>query len=362
MPNKCTLIIDGNWLLISRFSVMNKLFKADLPQPALEAATNNLLDMMAKSINITINRFPDIDNVVLVSDGGSWRKQLPVPEQLKGITYKGNREEEKSSDFSWPHIFKALNRLSKECESVGMTVCTQANIEGDDWAWYWSRRLNDEGTSCIIWTSDNDLKQLVQNKGGVFTAWYNDKNGIFFPESLQEKVPDPDDLDCFMTPMVMKPMLMENLIRRSQKTSYVDPNTIINGKIICGDSGDNIKSVIQAPKGDRIYGVGPKDWQLISNAIYVKTVQDLITKKDKVASYLCDLNKFRGVACPGPVMEHIDYNIKLVWLSSEVIPSSIVDVMNTVEYKQVDVNYLRGSYKVLCEKDDQAQQIFADIF
>ena len=79
MANKCTLLIDGNWLLISRFSVMTQLFREDQPSIALEAATEDLRDMMAKSINIILNRFREIDNVVMISDGGSWRKQLPVP-------------------------------------------------------------------------------------------------------------------------------------------------------------------------------------------------------------------------------------------------------------------------------------------
>ena len=46
----------------------------------------------------------------------------------------------------------------------GIVVSNHSSIEGDDWIWYWSRRLNEEGTSCIIWSSDNDLKQLVQGR------------------------------------------------------------------------------------------------------------------------------------------------------------------------------------------------------
>ena len=81
MANKCTLLIDGNWLLISRFSVMTQLFKENQSEVALESATEDLRDMMARSINIILNRFKEIDNIVMISDGGSWRKQLPVPVQ-----------------------------------------------------------------------------------------------------------------------------------------------------------------------------------------------------------------------------------------------------------------------------------------
>jgi len=362
MKNRCTLLVDGNWLLISRFSVMTKLFSSDLSEPMLEAATNDLRDMMARSINIVLNRFKEIDNIIFISDGGSWRKQLPIPTQLQDITYKGNREDDKTADISWTHVFRALNGLSKQCRSLGITASTQSNIEGDDWAWYWSRRLNEQGTNCVIWTSDHDLMQLVQNKGGIFTAWYNDKNGIVFHESLEEKNPDPNDLDFFMRPMIYKGPIVEGLESRAGKVSYIDPNTIITGKVICGDSGDNIKSVVRVVKSGRTYGVGEKDWEKVANKIGVSTIQDLIQHKQDIAKEIASLNKFKGYGVTKEkVEEMIDYNIKLVWLNEEVIPDTIVSVMNNQEYKQADIDYLRGSYKVLCDEDKNIMEIFNGI-
>ena len=65
--NKCTLLIDGNWLLLSRFSVIGKGFEINMPEVAKEHAQRELQELMAKSISIILNRFPVIDNVVLVS-------------------------------------------------------------------------------------------------------------------------------------------------------------------------------------------------------------------------------------------------------------------------------------------------------
>ena len=56
MKNKCTLCCDYNWLTISRFSVINKGFDKSLPAEALEAAKEELKDMLAKSINVSNNR------------------------------------------------------------------------------------------------------------------------------------------------------------------------------------------------------------------------------------------------------------------------------------------------------------------
>ena len=81
--NRCTLLVDGNWLLCSRFAVIGKGFEMDMPEHIKLQSQKELHELMAKSITIVLNRFACIDNVVLVTDGGSWRKQLPVPQQLQ---------------------------------------------------------------------------------------------------------------------------------------------------------------------------------------------------------------------------------------------------------------------------------------
>lgn len=362
MKNKCTLLVDGNWLLMSRWSVMMNLFDKNNSDAQLQSATDNLTDMMARSINVMLNRIPSIDNIIFISDGGSWRKQLPIPKQLEGTTYKGNRESK--VEISWNHVYKALNNLSNSCEKQGITTCTQLNIEGDDWVWYWSRRLNAEGINCIIWSSDNDLKQLIQNKDGVFTAWYYERSGkneLAFHDSFENKEPDPTDLDFFMQPLAYRPVLLESLTKLVNKTNYVDPNTIITGKVICGDSGDNIKSVVRVKKNGRTYGVGPKDWKKISTKLNIFTIQDLIGNINKVAKEISLMKKFAGQVKPSEVMEMIEYNVKLVWLNEKVIPDTVVDIMNQHDYKQFDVNYIRGSYRVLLDESNDISEVFDNI-
>ena len=135
--NNCTLLIDGNWLLLSRFSVINKGFDKNNPDYMKEQASLDLQDLLARSINVILNRFPIIDNMIFISDGGSWRKQLPVPKSLNDITYKGNRSTDVEMD--WHYIYGALNKVFKHCKELGVTCSQYSNIEGDDWLWYWSR-------------------------------------------------------------------------------------------------------------------------------------------------------------------------------------------------------------------------------
>lgn len=356
--NKCTLIIDGNWLLVSRFSVINGGFEKQSDDRIKEHSQLELEELMARSINVILNRFSDIDNVILVTDGGSWRKQLPVPDILKDTIYKGNRTQAKELD--WKYIYGALNKLSDRCKELGMTVANHSAIEGDDWVWYWSRRLNAEGTSCIIWSSDNDLKQLVQTDPDTmaFTAWYNDKNGIWFDDSYIEDETD-DLIDFFMKPIKIKSPIYES-VKRNIKTSYVNPSLIVMDKIICGDAGDNIQSVATVKKNSRNFKVTSKVWDGIRNSLHINNLNMFFNNTDNIINSILNNNKF-SVCKSSDLSDMIRYNTKLVWLNESVIPETIILYMNQCEYKVVDISYIRSNYKTMCENNSMIENIFESI-
>lgn len=357
MKNKCTLLIDANWLLLSRFSVIGNGFEMDMPDIAKEHSQHELHELMAKSITIVLNRFPIIDNVVIVSDGGSWRKQLPVPTQLQETTYKGNRAPAKELD--WKYIYGALSDLSDSCKALGMTVSNHSAIEGDDWIWYWTRRLNAEGISTIIWSSDNDLKQLIQVDDTLaFTAWYNDKNGVWFDKSLDENF--EDELEFFMQPVRLKSPLLENLRQHSRSVSYMKPDDIVMEKIICGDAGDNIKSVAKIVLGSKTYKVSIKMWNDIKSSLNITCLDEFFESKYDIADAITAIKKFNGYNIDN-IVEMIDYNIKLVWLNEAVIPETIVMYMNQLEYNVADVNYIKSNYRTLCKKNSAIEDIFESI-
>lgn len=356
MKNKCTLCCDYNWLIISRFSVINKGFDKSLPAEALEAAKEELKDMLAKSINVILNRFPIIDNIVLMADGGSWRKQLPIPKQLEDITYKGNRKSDVELD--WNYIWGASSEVLENCKKEGITVSQHNGIEGDDWAWYWSRRLNSEGTNVIIWSSDCDLKQLVQvDKTGAFTVWYNDKNGMWIPKELEPKT-ETDVLDFFMQPVYYNPTLESLKSNAKGSINYIDPNTIVLGKVICGDAGDNIKSVVRYVKNGRTYRFSEKDWGSVCKSLNINTVQEMINNKSSIADAVCKHKKLKSYDIKSSdVLEMIDYNIKLVWLNEAIIPETAILAMNNIKYKDYDLSYIRANYKIICGNKDENEII-----
>lgn len=350
--NKCTLLIDCNWLTQSRLPIFMDSFEMSNPEHVKLQAQNDLKDLMAKSINILLNRFDVIDNIVMVGDGGSWRKQLHVPESLNAI-YKGNRETDSKVD--WKYVWNSLNSLFDTAKELGVTVTQYNNVEGDDWIWYWSRKLNNEGSSCIIWSSDNDLKQLVQKENNAFTAWYNDRNGLFLPDSLNDEL---DDIDFFMKLEYNSPIL-DNLKLKSKSTNYINPDDIIMQKIICGDAGDNIKSVFRYTKNNRVYRVTEKIWEGIKSELNISDFNDFRNRTNYIVSSICNHSKFMQY---NPNKEHIaemiDYNIKLVWLNEVVIPETVIESMNQQEYKEFDINYIKSNYKALVGEDEVIKQIF----
>lgn len=361
--NNLTLVCDMNYVLMSRYSVAGG-FEEGSSVEVLTAAKENLTNMIARSINIMLNRFPVIDNIVLVGDGGSWRKQLPIPSQLKEVKYKGNRESKDSTN--WHYVFESLRDLMKNAEDVGVTVSQTTSAEGDDWIWYWSRRLNAEGTNVLIWSIDRDLQQLVQKtQDGVFTAWYSDRGGLCLPEecSVEE---NNDPMDFFMSPPSIDDEIIDALKTcAGGKIIYVNPADIVIEKVLCGDAGDNIKSVVRFEKNNKTYRFSEGDLKKYQeHDLPMTTVSDLKESLEDIADWIIHSKKFSPYHFKkDDIIEMLKYNIKLVWLNEETIPWTVIQSMNNVEYKMSDTQSLRFNYKLLAktQEDTNIEDIFEEI-
>ena len=316
--SKLTLIIDGNWLLMSRLSVLNNRFSDD------EELNNELKLLLVKSINLVLKTFPSIDNIIFVADGGSWRNNVKIPEfmynEYDNVEYKGNRE--KSEDINWDLLFKSFEDFLSILQEHGITVSRHINIEGDDWCYHWSTLLNSQNTNCIIWTKDNDLKQLVKtNKDKCFTVWWNKTSGVFCEDKNEE------DLDfLFNNNFNINNTLFDEIISKSISVNKINPSIIVIDKIIRGDAGDNIFPIIQKqsnPNSLRKYKVSPKD--IDYNLDY--------HNEEQVRNYISNLvesKKYKGKIIGNDsidnIVEHFMYNEKLVALDDKSYPNEILEV------------------------------------
>lgn len=330
MPkSKLTLIVDGNWLLMSRLSVLNNRYVDDLE------LNQELKLLLIKSINVVLRTFPDIDNIIFVADGGSWRNSIDIPSYIydektskdQSVEYKGNRI--KSDDINWELLFDSYEDFMSTLRSSGITACKEQGIEGDDWCYHWSTFLNSEGTNCIIWTKDNDLKQLVSmNSDKCFTVWWNGDNGLFV-----EDFPEDDFNFLFNPEFNVNEQILQHLIDKSKETKKINPKHIVIDKIIRGDAGDNVYPIILRKsngKTNKLFRVPVKDINYDlnyndDNEIY-NYIHNLINSKN----YKGRINKTEE-----NIINHFNYNKKLVALQESSYPEEINNIFE--KYKEYNI-------------------------
>lgn len=347
---------------MSRLFAVKEYFNVNNDHQEKTKGMVELEDLICRSINLIINRFDGIvNNIVLVADGGSWRKSVVKPTFFDEV-YKGNRV--KDSEVDWTYVYQALEDVLQKASELGITSCKAPQVEGDDWIYYWSRTLNQKGINCIIWSSDADLKQLVQVQNGVFTAWLNETQKGGLPGLVLHKDLDDsalDDIDMFMQ-IDRSNKTLDDICALVKTVTYIDPADIIEEKIICGDRGDNIKSIIRIEKGKKVYRISEAEWQKTKSHLEINTLDDFIKRGGEICKTLSKSNKYTKYNLVlDNILQMFDYNMILVWLNERVIPKHIIERMSQVEYKKFDLSYIKSNYKMLCKLDKQEQSI-EDIF
>ena len=327
--SKLTLIVDGNWLLMSRLSVINHTYSSD------ETMCKELQLLMLRSINLVIKTFPDIDNIIFVSDGGSWRNNIDIPQFLydkqlidgQSVEYKGQRV--LNPDTNWELVFKYYEEFIQILEDNGITTCRKQFIEGDDWCWYWSTKLNDEGTNTIIWSMDKDLTQLVHVdfQNGVFTICWNNKTGMTCEDIGQQ---EEDPLQFFFNDINKENnnRILETIINKSKNVNYIHPKDVVIDKVIRGDKGDNIFPIIlkksNKENSDKQFRVGIKDIDFNLNVHDDNEIKNYIHNIVNSKKYLNKVKKSEE-----NIYEHFKYNYQLVALDENNYPEDILNSMNS---------------------------------
>ncbi len=350
--NKLTLVIDGNWLMFSRYFMIRDEFLIDNTDAVKEAASEKLSEIMAQSISVLLRRFNNIiDNVILVTDGKSWRKSIPQPTSREDVDYKGNRS--KPSDIDMHYVFESLRILGDNLRNQNITVCHAEGAEGDDWCWHWSRKLNKENINVILWTTDEDIKQLVQidPNTATFTAWYNDSKGVVVHDNVEKG--QCSDVDFFMVQEFMNRCYYD-VKHQIKKVSTCNPRDIICRKIFCGDNGDNIKPIFRETRGSKVFKATEKTYGKINlYKSFWETAWDLVTERVTedlnqitlfdIYNNIFQVKKITGTTIGAKAFEEeFNYNRSLVWLDKSQIPQDVQDAMNEQEYLVCDSDLMRN--------------------
>lgn len=334
MPNsKLTLLIDGNWLLMSRLSVLQTRYTDD------EKLCKDLKLMMIRSISIVLKQFTEIDNIIFVSDGGSWRNKLPIPSFIEE-EYKGTRHPDES--LNWDMIFGAYEDFVSKLRRTGITVCKEPNVEGDDWIWWWSTRLNSQGTNVMIWSRDKDLTQLINiDKDSCFTVCWEKSTGVVTVHK------DEDDMNFFFNEAYsVNEQIYHSIIDKAKEFKEINPKEVVVDKIIRGDKSDNVLPIIvkKSKTSDKVFRVSQKDIDpnLDYNDYeeyegYIINLLNQKSYKDKVDKPL------------EQILEHFQYNKRLVVLEKESYPQEILAIFENYKNYNLSKDIHEVEYQLVAE-------------
>ena len=178
---KHTLLIDGNYFVFSRLFVLPKPKNGKLlgdDKQKSQFMRKLAIDFASEMRKLKMF----VDDVVLTVDSKSWRKDLfPTAE------YKGTRKQNSSVD--WTAVYEVYEAFQDIVATKGVTVHQIQGAEADDVIFGWSAALNARGKSCIVWSGDRDLIQLVNysQTNDAHTLWYyNTKKTLYGYEGFSE--------------------------------------------------------------------------------------------------------------------------------------------------------------------------------
>ena len=292
-----------------------------------------------------------VDDVVLTVDSKSWRKDL-YPES----DYKGTRKQ--SSSVNWTNVYSVYEDFQKILAEKGVTVHQIQGAEADDVIFGWSTALNNRGKSCVVWSGDRDLIQLVNysKTNDAHTLWYyNTKKSLYAYEGFERDMLE-SDANSMSNDDLLFNMGGEHMTRDSYQSNImnwvkdlkiniteVDCDRFIFNKILTGDKSDNIPSVVtwqKEMKGGKLrtYSITDK----MADSIYdqfVKeldnfTIEYLFNNEHRTA--LTDIiYRVVGHTNQALIKASLSNNIGLMLLHIKTIPDSIQEAI----YSAIDKDW-----------------------
>lgn len=339
---KHTLLIDGNYFVFSRLFVLPKPKTGQLLGD--DKQMSHFMRKLAIDFASEMRKLKMfVDDVVLTVDSKSWRKDL-YPE----ADYKGTRKQ--SSNVNWQGVYSVYEEFQKILQAKGVTVHQIQGAEADDVIFGWSTALNNRGKSCIVWSGDRDLIQLVNysKTNDAHTIWYyNTKKSLYAYEGFERDM-NASIANDMSTDDLLFNMSGEHMTRDMYQTNIlswvkdlkigvteVDCDRFIFNKILIGDKSDNIPSVVtwqKEMKGGKLrtYSITEK----MADTIYDQFIKELdnftieylfnAEYKNKLTDIIY---RVVGHGNLNLIKSALSNNIALMLLHTKTIPDSIQEAI-----------------------------------
>lgn len=318
---KPILVIDGNYLLYKSVFILKKL----------KTLYGDLETLLLKDYNKISNIF-QYDKIYFVSDSRhSWRKSI-YPE------YKDGRK--KDSDIDWEFVFETYEKfkenltLRNNCE-----VYTIDSFEGDDIIAHIITESNKEGYSNVILSNDGDMHQFLDFNiaNNYINIMYNHKfndEKMFVPKNHNiffEHIEKNCEQDIFNLNTDSEFVEYFERLKARCVTVEVDKEESLFKKIVTGDKGDNILSVIKFNKTMR--GIGKAGGETVWNMFKERFPNVIDFDSDEFVDNLLEIlsiyKKNKDVDYLEKVRKNISFSRKLVRLDSRYLPQGMLQVLES---------------------------------
>jgi 5'-3' exonuclease len=361
---KHTLLIDGNYFVYSRLFVMPRPKSGKLLGDDKQKA--QFMRKLAIDFASELRKLQNfVDDVVVAVDSKSWRKDL-YPE----ADYKGTRKSDSSVD--WSNVYEVYGEFQQVLKSKGVTVQQTSGAEADDVIFGWSVALNDRGKSCIVWTGDRDLIQLVNHSkaNDAHTIWYwNTKKSLYvyegFKADMELMASEQLSTDEILFNMGGEHMgrdeyqynILQWITKNNIDITEVNCDEFIFKKVLTGDSSDNIPSVVTWQKEMkngklRNYSITDKMASKIWDQ-YIKEFENFSIEylfSDEQKNILSEMiYRVVGKSSKGLIKSSLNNNLALMVLHNRIIPEAIQKAI----YKEIDQEWEGAveNMNVLFDKD-----------
>ncbi len=327
------LIIDTNYILYrSVYSLVN---------------TNTLYGDLERSLEVTFNNYLSkypFHKIYMVSDSkSSWRKRIYA-------NYKADRKEkrEKQEDVDWEFVFNTYNKFKTNLNNKRIQPIEADNIEGDDWIRFLVNRSNANGYSTVYVASDKDLNQLLEfrlSHSWINIQWYdNYKNGkIYLPKGYKiftKELSEYNTDDIFSLNENADFLSLLKDLQEKNAVEEIDKEQSLFVKIISGDSGDNIESVLKTPtktNPEKFMGIGDAGALKIWEKYKFDFPNEIIFENDEwlenVLYYVLDYKKVipEKSKYENLVKDNLLLNRSLIHLHDNYLPNDIKQKISLIK-------------------------------
>lgn len=330
-----TLIIDGNFLALRLLKARGDLFFRD----HIKEDTTDYIKMLCSHL---ANFFKEgqqyIDNVVLVKDMKSWRKQVPIiryHEEIANTDYKANRiksQEEIDAGPDMTEFFLLIEKIYEKLTTKLNIAYTNVNgAEGDDAIWAWTKVLSNKQKYSLVYCTDSDLNMLLNKYTSIYrqvrTKLSPTRGEIMCSKSYWNEFEAINDISSiFRTDMGF--WQEENVLMHDRKLGeqVFTPNPYwgVFYKIFAGDSKDNVPPMFSWEKNSRNYKVSERMVEKALDSIFIswKTDYDMLYNDDlikRIISEICKQTKQENIN-KEKCFEIVKQNRNLLFLDNNEIP------------------------------------------